>query len=279
MTLATLAQVLKPALLGAYAVPGLVCLGWEDMRAYVAAAEAENAPLILQAGPACRAHTPLPILGKMMRHLAESVSVPIVVHLDHGYTLDDCRRGLDAGFTSVMIDGSKLSLQENIDLTAAAADLAHRAGASCEGEIGFVGYAGGAASASTDPADAARFAQQTGIDAMAISIGNVHLNQTASSAIDLPRLRAIEAQTSVPLVLHGGSGLPLALRADLAAQSRVVKFNIGTELRMAFGAALRRAVESNPVEFDRLAILKQTAGPVTAAARAVIQNLGAAQRA
>ena len=88
MTLATLSDVLQPALRGGYAVPGLVCLGWEDMRAYAMAAQVERAPVILQAGPSCREHTPLPVLGKMMRHHAEDVDVPIAVHLDHGYTLD-----------------------------------------------------------------------------------------------------------------------------------------------------------------------------------------------
>ena len=84
MTLATLSDVLQPARAGGYAVAGLVTLGWEDMRAYVAAAEAEHVPVILQAGPSCREHTPLPILGRMFRHLAEGASVPVVAHLDHG---------------------------------------------------------------------------------------------------------------------------------------------------------------------------------------------------
>ena len=279
MTLATLAQVLQPANALGYAVPGLVCLGWEDMRAYVAAAEAERAPIILQAGPGCRAHTPLPILAQMFRHLADSVSVPVVAHLDHGYTLDDCRAALDAGFTSVMVDGSKLPLQANIDLTAAVAELAHAAGASCEGEIGFVGYAGGAASHGTDPEEAARFARDTGIDAMAISVGNVHLQQSAGSGLDLDRLRAIEAVTTVPLVIHGGSGVPAPQRATLAATSRIAKFNIGTELRMAFGTALRETLAHNPTEFDRIALLKATEDPVTHATRAVLQNLRATGRA
>lgn len=278
MTLATLAQVLQPALKGGYAVPGLVCLGWEDMRAFVAAAEAERAPIILQAGPGCRAHTPLPILGRMFRHLAESASVPVVAHLDHGTSLDECREALDAGFTSLMFDGSRLPLQENIDLTAAVAELAHAAGVSCEGEIGFVGYAGGAASAGTDPAEAARFARETGVDAMAISVGNLHLQEAPSGGLDLPRLRAIEAMTDVPLVIHGGSGVPAADRAQLAATSRIAKFNIGTELRMAFGAALREAVQRDPARFDRIAILRETEPPVTLACRAVIRSLGASGR-
>ena len=275
MTLVTLAQVLQPALKGGYAVPGLVCLGWEDMRAYVAAAEAEHAPIILQAGPGCRTHTPLPILGRMFRHLAEEASVPVVAHLDHGYSLEECRAALDAGFTSVMVDGSKLPLQANIDLTAAVAELAHAAGASCEGEIGFVGYAGGAASAGTVPDEAARFARETGVDAMAISIGNVHLQQDAGQGLDLDRLRAIEALTPVPLVIHGGSGVPIAQRAALAATSHICKFNIGTELRMVFGSALRAALARDPSQFDRIEILRATEAPVMAAAQAVIRNLGA----
>jgi len=275
MTLVTLAQVLQPALKGGYAVPGLVCLGWEDMRAYVAAAEAEHAPIILQAGPGCRTHTPLPILGRMFRHLAEEASVPVVAHLDHGYSLEECRAALDAGFTSVMVDGSKLPLQANIDLTAAVAELAHSAGASCEGEIGFVGYAGGAASAGTVPDEAARFARETGVDAMAISIGNVHLQQDAGQGLDLDRLRAIEALTPVPLVIHGGSGVPIAQRAALAATSHICKFNIGTELRMVFGSALRAALARDPSQFDRIEILRATEAPVMAAAQAVIRNLGA----
>jgi len=278
MTLVTLADVLQPALKGGYAVPGLVCLGWEDMRAYVAAAEAERAPIILQAGPGCREHTPLPILGRMFRHLAETASVPVVAHLDHGYSLEDCRAALDAGFTSLMFDGSKLPLSQNIDATAAVAELAHAAGASCEGEIGFVGYSGGAASAGTDPEEAARFAHETGVDAMAISIGNLHLQQEAGQGLDIARLRAIEALTLVPLVIHGGSGVPATQRADLAATSRIAKFNIGTELRMAFGAALRDAVARDPARFDRIAILKETEAPAMEAARAVIRNLGASGR-
>lgn len=278
MTLATLAQVLQPALRDGYAVPGLVCLGWEDTRAYVAAADEERAPVILQAGPGCRAHTPLAILGRMFRHLAGEASVPVVAHLDHGFTLDECRAALDAGFTSVMIDGSGLPLQQNIDLTAAAAEMAHAAGASCEGEIGYVGYAGGAASRGTDPAEAARFAEATGIDAMAISVGNLHLQATPGGGLDLPRLREIEAVTTAPLVIHGGSGTSPAERALLAANSRVVKINVGTELRMAFGRALRERLAEEPAEFDRIAILKATEGPVTQAARAVFRGLGSSGR-
>ena len=195
MTLATLTEVLQPALRHGYAVGGLVVLGWEDARAYVAAAEAEGAPVILQAGPSCRAHTPLPVLGKMFRHLAEAASVPVVAHLDHGYTAQDCRIAIDSGFTSVMFDGSRHPLTQNIDETAAIVEMAHAAGVSCEGEIGFVGYSGGENSAGTAPEDAAQFARETGVDAMAISVGNVHLQQDHEGGLDEARIRAIEAVT------------------------------------------------------------------------------------
>lgn len=279
MTLATLADVLRPAMTGGYAVPGLVCLGWEDMRAFAMAAESEGAPVILQAGPSCREHTPLPILGKMFRYLAESVSVPVVAHLDHGYTMDDCKAALDAGFTSLMFDGSRKPLAENIAETRAVVELAHSAGISAEGEIGFVGYSGGEASAGTDPEDAAIFARETGVDAMAISVGNVHLQQDREGGLDEPRIRAIEALTTVPLVIHGGSGVPVAQRLALATGSSVCKFNIGTELRMAFGTALRNAVNADPARFDRVQILRDTHDPVFDAARTVFRGMGASGKA
>lgn len=275
MTLATLSDVLTPAYAQGYAVGGLVTLGWEDMRAYVAAAEAENAPVILQAGPSCREHTPLPILGKMFRHLAETASVPVVAHLDHGYTFEECKIALDSGFTSLMFDGSRKPLQQNIDETAAIAEMAHAAGISCEGEIGFVGYSGGEGSNGTDPKEAAQFARDTGVDAMAISVGNVHLQENKEGGLDEDRIARIDAVTEVPLVIHGGSGVPVEQRSRLARETSICKFNIGTELRMAFGAALREAVNRDPARFDRVTILKETHDPVEAAARAVIRAFGA----
>ncbi len=275
MTLATLSEVLQPALKEGYAVAGLVVLGWEDARAYVMAAEAEAAPVILQAGPGCRAHTPLPVLAAMFRTLAETAAVPVVAHLDHGYTAEECRAAIDCGFTSVMFDGSRKPLAQNIEETAAIAEIAHAAGLSCEGEIGFVGYTEGEASARTDPRDAARFARETGVDAMAVSVGNVHLQETKAATIDREALRAIEQVTEIPLVIHGGSGVPVEMRRDLARTSNICKFNIGTELRMAFGQALREAVNRDPSRYDRVSIMKETEDPVCDAARLAIRTLGA----
>ena len=271
MPLVTLKDILQPAMRDGYAVAGLVTLGWEDMRAYVAAAEAEGCPVILQAGPGCREHTPLPILGKIFRHLAEGASVPVVAHLDHGYTFEECKEALESGFTSLMFDGSRKPLNQNIDETAQIAEMAHAAGISCEGEIGFVGYSGGESSAGTDLDEAVKFAAETGVDAMAISAGNVHLQTDKEGGLDEPRIRAIEALTNTPLVIHGGSGVPVAQRSHLARTSNICKFNIGTELRMAFGSALREAVNSDPERFDRNQILKDTYDPLVAVTRGVLR--------
>ena len=272
MTLATLRDVLQPALTGGYAVAGLVCLGWEDMRAYVAAAEAEGAPVILQAGPRCRAHTPLPVLAAMLRHLGEGARVPVVVHLDHG-SAEECRQAVDCGFTSVMFDGSRLELARNIAETAAVAQMAQAAAVSCEGEIGFVGYAGGVASEGTDPVEAERFARETGVDALAVSVGNLHLQHGAGALLDEARIAAISALTRVPLVIHGGSGVPVDQRRRLARTTTVCKFNIGTELRMAFGLALRASVARDAGRFDRNEILRDVHDPVVLATRRVVRNL------
>ncbi|MFO1033206.1 MAG: class II fructose-bisphosphate aldolase [Hyphomicrobiales bacterium] len=273
MTVATLTDVLAPAVTGRFAVAGLVVLGWEDARAFVEAAEEAQLPVILQAGPGCRKHTPVPVLGKMFRHLAEAASVPVVCHIDHAYTLEECREGIDHGFSSVMIDGSKLPLAENIRLTAEVVARAHAAGVSVEGEVGIVGYSGGASSASTSPEEAAALEHESGLDALAISIGNLHLQTEKQAEIDFAALRAIERVTTVPLVLHGGSGIPSVIRWQLASEHRVKKFNIGTELRMTFGAALRRTLAAEPAAFDRISILSATIPDTRRTAKSILEEL------
>ncbi|MDE2446347.1 MAG: class II fructose-bisphosphate aldolase [Alphaproteobacteria bacterium] len=273
MTVASLKDVLGPAMADHYAVAGLVVLGWEDARAYVDAAEETQLPLILQAGPGCRKHMPVPLLGKMFRYLAEQASVPVVCHIDHARSVVECQEGIDNGFNSVMIDGSMLPLDENIALTQKVVNLAKRHGISVEGEIGIVGYSGGAASARTPPQDASIFERETGIDALAISVGNLHLQTEQKAVIDMTALRAIEAVTAVPLVLHGGSGIPTATRQFLASSSRVKKFNIGTELRMAFGTALRTLLANQPEEYDRINILRATIPASRSVAASVMREL------
>jgi len=271
--IATLADQLQDALKNRYAIAGLVCLGWEDMRAYARAAEAEGVPVILQAGPSCRRHTPLPVLGAMMRHVAESVSVPVVVHLDHSRDLEECRLAISHGFTGVMYDGSRLSLDENIRNTRAVVEMAHAAGVSVEGEIGFVGYAEGEASSGTDPKQAAAFATQTGVDAMAISVGNVHLKTDNPTLLDESLISNITAVADVPLVIHGGSGVPAQQRAFLARNSNICKYNIGTELRIAFGRDLRAQLLAHPKRFDRVEIMAELEEAIVINTRRVLSSI------
>ena len=258
MTAANLESVLLPAKEGGYAVAGLVILGWEDAIAGVAAAEATGIPIILQAGPACRKHTPVPVLGKMFRHLAESADIPVVCHIDHAFNLDECREGIDCGFTSVMFDGSSLPISENVERTARIVEIAHNHDVSVEGEVGYVGYQEGARSQVTVPDEAKIFADESGVDAMAISIGNIHLKTHQDAILDFHSLAAIEANVpDMPLVIHGGSGISREDRQTLA-KTNVSKFNIGTELRREFGEALRNSLSSQPEEFDRISLLQPT---------------------
>ena len=273
MTVASLTDVLAPAFEKGYGVVGLVVLGWEDACAFVAAAEELTCPVILQAGPKCRAHTPLSVLGPMFRALAEKAQVPVVCHIDHATTVAECQAGIDHGFTSVMIDGSGLTLAENIALTAAVRDIAHPHGISVEAEIGFVGFEQGAVSLPTNPDEAEEFFKQARPDALAISVGNVHLQRSAETEIDRSALTAIEAVVNCPLVLHGASGIRSEDRHWLATQTKVCKFNVGTELRKAFGSALRDVLNSDPYLFDRNEILSAVKPALVRQTKRIIENI------
>lgn len=233
---------------------GMVCLGWEDAAAFVAAGEATNTPVVLQAGPGARRAIPLAVWGAMFQALGTAARVPVVAHLDHGTSADECKAALDAGFTSVMYDGSRLPLAENIAETQKMVAHAEAYGASTEAEVGFVGYAEGAPSEGTDPGEALRFVEMTGVDCLAVSVGNVHLQTEASTPLDWAQLAAIRAGTAVPLVLHGGSGVPAPDRTKAAQHYGVRKINLGTEIRQAYGSSLRAVLAEDAAVYDRLAI-------------------------
>ena len=275
MTVANLKDVLTPALNKGYAVGGLVVLGWEDACAFVAAAEELQCPVILQAGPGCRTHTPLSVLGPMFRALAEQAQVPVVCHIDHATTVAECQAGIDHGFTSVMIDGSRLDLADNIALTAAVRDITRPYGVSVEAEIGFVGYDEGTVSMHTKPHEAAELFRHARPDALAVSVGNVHLQTSAETVIDRSALAAIEAAVSCPLALHGSSGIRLEDRRWLATQTKVCKFNVGTELRQAFGAALRDVLAREAHLFDRNQILSAVKPALIEHTKSVLESIHA----
>ena len=274
MTAVKLSTLLKKANKNNYALAGLVVLGWEEALAYTQAADETGIPIILQAGPSCRAHTPVPILGKMFRYLAEQTKTPICCHIDHGYTLKECKEGMDSGFTSVMFDGSKHSLRMNINITSKIAKLAQSYNVSLEGEVGIVGYHNGIVSEGTNLLEAKKFGNESGVDAMAISVGNTHLQTSKIAKIDINKIKEIQTVTKIPLVLHGSSGISYTMRKKIAKTTNVAKFNIGTELRMVAGNSLRENFKNNEKIFDRLKLIKPTIANIKKKTIKIIKNIG-----
>ena len=273
MTAVNLSTLLKKANKNNYAVAGLVVLGWEEALAFTQAADDTGIPIILQAGPSCRAYTPVSILGKMFRYLADQTKTPICCHIDHGYSLKECKEGMDSGFTSVMYDGSKLPLKLNINNTAKIAKLTKSYKISLEGEVGIVGYHNGKNSEGTNLLEAKKFASESGVDAMAISVGNTHLQTSKIAKIDVKKIIDIQNIVKIPLVLHGSSGISYKMRKIIASKTKVAKFNVGTELRVVAGNSLRKSILKNTNTFDRLQIIKPTINDIKKQAIKVIKNL------
>ncbi|SVE64988.1 uncharacterized protein METZ01_LOCUS517842, partial [marine metagenome] len=219
-------------------------------------------------------HTPVPILGKMFRYLADQTKVPICCHIDHGYSLKECKEGMDSGFNSVMYDGSKLPLKNNIINTSKIVKLAQSYKISIEGEVGIVGYHNGKLSEGTNLLEAKKFANESGVDAMAISVGNTHLQTNKIAKININKIKDIQNISKIPLVLHGSSGISYKMRKKIAHETNVAKFNIGTELRMVAGNSLRENVKKNTNIFDRLQLIKPTIAKIKNQTKKVITNIG-----
>lgn len=252
--LANLNQVLEYGEKHNCAITGFNVFGYEDAYAVVKAAESLKMPVILMANKVAVAHMPVKILGSILTQVAQMADVLVCVHLDHSDCLENIKKGMDAGFTSVMLDASRLPYEENAKMTKEVVKEAHKLGVSVESEIGSVGYSDskdGVCNQYTEPEIAGRFAKETGVDALAISIGNVHRMTTQTVHLQFDRLAEIKKQVQVPLVLHGSSGIPDE-EIVRAVRSGIRKVNIGTALRMEFGNTLRRQLEENPNEFDRI---------------------------
>ena len=256
MTLSPLTDVLRVAREKKVFVIGFVVQGWEDAKAFVDAASETNSNIILQAGPAFRKNMHLEAIARMFETLAKVTNVKVVAHLDHGNDFETCKRALDAGFTSVMFDGSRLPFQDNINETAKVCDIAKRYGASVEAELGFVGYENKDSNKFTCPEEVGIMTEQVPIDALAISIGNTHLQSSHLAKIDYKLLAEIRAASNISLVIHGGSGVCPDDRIKMASKYGVVKFNIGTEFRQLFGRSLRAFFAEDKVSFDRFEIMK-----------------------
>ena len=271
-----LKDILLPAQDKNYAVACFNVFGYEDARAVVDSAEARNASVILSINLDMRQFMTMEEIVGMLRPMAEKSKAPVCLHLDHTYEVDAVKEAIDAGFTSVMFDGSQLPISENISLIRDVVDYAHPKGVSVEAEVGSVPYASGRdhiKSALTEVADALMMEQQGQPDALAISIGNVHRLESGSVEINLERFNELEKVLSLPLVIHGTSGLE-DKDIQMLSLRQVAKFNVGTVLRKSFGNSLRSTLESDPALFDRITIMKKVIPDLKATASKVISLLG-----
>ncbi len=253
MTVVGLRTILDRALQQSYAVGYFEAWDQYSLEAVIEAAEALEAPAILGFGgavtnPAWLEGGGIEELATLARVLAERATVPVAVLYNEAQTPQQARRAIAAGCNCVMLDSSHLPWEENVAVTRDLVSRAHAAGAEVEAELGRLPNAGGPALEAgyvTNPAQAAQFVQTTGIDVLAVSVGNVHLLSNGAAALDFDLLERIRQATSLPLVLHGGTGIPAGAIQPAIARG-VAKVNYGTRLKQVFLAGVREAVTTLP---------------------------------
>jgi fructose-bisphosphate aldolase class II len=282
--LTTLREILHHARAHTYAVPAFDCVADIMVGTILETAEACSAPVILMCLAPDLEGNGMVYLPGLIRTVGDAHSIPIALHLDHATDLDLIKAAVDNGFTSVMIDGSRLPFAENVRLTRAAVEIAHPHGISVEAELGHVGgmdlqATDCAASELTEPDEVCRFLQETNVDALAVSIGTAHGVYRALPNLAIDRLQQLHAVSSVPLVLHGGSGTPDdQIRESI--RHGICKLNIYADCRIAMGRGLRRAANAltreDPLPDEMFAPIKEALGEVVADK---IRLLSAANRA
>ncbi|MBE6356401.1 MAG: class II fructose-bisphosphate aldolase [Lentisphaerae bacterium] len=241
MALVTMKEMLLAARREKRAVGAFNIANYETARAVLMAAEREKQPVIIQLYMRLFDSEKAYDLAGMLIRLANRASVPVAIHLDHGNTIKQVKDALAWGYTSVMYDGSRLPFEENVKNTAFCVQYAHSFGASVEGEIGHV--AQGDETAITEVSEAVEFASATKVDALAVSIGTAHGYYTSEPKLDIERCKAIaEALPELPLVLHGGSGTPLA-DVRKVIENGVAKVNIATEFMDTYLKSSRSELE------------------------------------
>lgn len=248
--LVNMRDLLSDAQKGNYAVGSFSVANMEMVLGVIKAAEELNAPIILQIAEVRLRQSPLEIIGPLMVAAAKNSKVPVAVHFDHGKTIEKITQALDIGFTSVMFDGSHLPLDENIEFTKKIIEIARKYDASVEAEIGCVG---GSEDGSEDiainctkPEDAVKFENETGVDALAIAIGNAHGNYKSTPKLRFDILSEVEQKTHTPLVLHGGTGIS---PDDFVRCSKtgIKKINIATATFDRVEQSVRSAYESGSI--------------------------------
>jgi len=306
MPLVTGKAILDRAAAEGYAVPSFNTSNLETTQAILGVAEQVRAPVLVQVSDSARKYAGMETLSNLIRDMAARASVPVALHLDHGADYAMVLQALRAGFTSVMIDASHHPLEENIELTRRCAEAAHAVGVSIEAEIGRLGGIEDQINVSaedaflTDPDEARRFHDETGVDYLAVAIGTSHgaFKGKSRPFIDHARLGRIAALVPIPLVLHGASGVPTWLVERLrgaggaidnpvgiheddvrrSIANRVAKVNIDTDLRLAMTAGMREALQ-DPTQYDLRKVLGHGRDLLAQVAREKFELLGAAGRA
>lgn len=234
---------------GRYAVPAFNAENMEMVQAIVAAAEETRSPVMIQTTPTTVKYITREMAYAMVKTEADRASVPVALHLDHCENYDDVVAAMKVGYSSVMIDASKIPYEDNVALTAKVVEAAKAFGATVEAELGTVGGKEDSHSAGviyTDPDQALDFATRTGVDIFAVAIGTAHGFYKGEPKLNFELLAKLREMISVPLVLHGGSGVPDEM-IRRTIELGISKVNFATELRAAMTAAVREALKNDAV--------------------------------
>lgn len=266
MPLTTSKEMLEKAQKGGYAVGAFNVENMEMVKAVLAAAEELQAPVMLQTTPSTIKYGTLETYVALVAAEAKKVRVPVCLHLDHGSSFELAVQAIRAGYTSVMIDGSKLEFEGNVAVSKKVADVALAAGVPVEAELGKVGGKEddleADADTNTDPAQAKEFVERTGITSLAVAIGTAHGFYIGTPVLDKERLSEIRAVVDIPLVLHGASGLTDEDVSDCVKRG-ICKVNFATELRAAYTSAGKKLLAEKPETFDPKALGKVGMAAVT----------------
>jgi fructose-bisphosphate aldolase class II len=282
MPLVSSKPILQEALRRRFAVGAFNANNMEQVQAIVEAAQEERAPVFLQVSQGAIRYAGLEFAAELVKIAASIATVPVVLHLDHGTDFDQNVRCLRAGFTSLMFDGSKLPFDENVATTRRVVEMAHAAGIPVEAELGRVLQVTDGVSAEqvtqamTDPTQARRFVELTGVDSLAIACGSIHAMTAREAELDLARIKAIHAEIpNTPLVLHGSSGVKHESIAEAIANG-MCKVNVATALNQVFLASLRRGLDEFAGSTDPRKSLSIARDAVKEAVREKIRLFGSA---
>lgn len=249
MSLVTTKELLLKAQKENYAVGAFNVENLEMVQAVIEAAEAMNSPVILQTTPSTVKYAGVQMYHAMVKLSAESASVPVALHLDHGNSFELASQAFRAGYTSIMIDGSHGTLESNIEISKKVVDMCHAGNIPVEAELGKVGgkeddLDGGDDNPYTDPVQAEEFVRKTGIDSLAVAIGTAHGIYKGVPKLDLDRLDSIREKVFIPLVLHGTSGVPDDTVKECIRRG-ICKVNYATDLRISFTKGVRKALNED----------------------------------